>query len=169
MASESRNLLLLLVVLAGLFAWSAWAGLAGMAAVGAWILWLVARESSKRRGLARQCREQVEQALASRNLALQALFSSYLGVNAIGVAADGATLVCASPGSAETFDAGAVLEGRAKKLPQGHYEIGICVPGRVSGKPYWHTLLVKRRSEAVHWASTVQPVLGKRMPYADLA
>jgi hypothetical protein len=62
-----------------------------------------------------------------------------------------------------------ILEGRAQKLTQGDYEIGICVPGRVSGKPYWHTLLVKRRSEAVHWASTVQPILGARMPYADLA
>jgi hypothetical protein len=168
MAGESRNLLLLLVGLAGLFVWSVWAGLAGVLVVGAWMLWLVARESSKRRGLQRRCREQIERALAARNSRVQALFCSFLGVNAIGVAADGRTIVCADPDSAEIFDLDAVLEGRTRKLPQGDYEIGICVPGRVSGKPYWHTLLLKRRSEAVHWASTVQPVLGARMPYADL-
>ena len=134
--AESRNLLLLLVGIAGLFVWSVWAGLAGLAAVGSWMLWLVAQESSKRRGLQRRCREQIEQALAARNVKVQALFSSFLGVNAIGLGADRRTIVCVSPDSAETFDIGVILEGRVQRLPQGDYEIGICVPGRVSGKPH---------------------------------
>jgi hypothetical protein len=168
MASESRNLLLVLGGLAALFAWSVWAGITGIVVVGFWMLWLVARDASAKRALQRRCKEQIEQALAAQNLSLQSLFSSHLGVNAIGVAAGGGTLVCASPDTAEAFATGTILEGRALKLPQGDYEIGICVPGRVSGKPYWHTLIVKRRSEAVYWASTVQPLLGARMPYADL-
>src|SRR5688572_7955409 len=119
--AESRNLLLLLAGLGGLFAWSVWAGLAGVLVVASWMLWLVAQESSKRRGLQRRCRERIEQALAARNSTVHALFCSFLGVNAIGVAADGRTIVFADPDSAEIFDVDAVLEGRARKLPQGDY------------------------------------------------
>jgi hypothetical protein len=167
MARESVHGLLLLGVLAALFAWSVWAGLAGMAVTGSWMLWLVAREASRRRELQRRCGEQMQQALNGGSL--QAIFHSQLGVKAIGIADAGGTFLCASPDEVERFAAETVLEARARRLPQGDYEIGICVPGRISGKPYWHTLLVKRRSEAVHWASTVQPILGTRMPYADLA
>ena len=168
MGYEARTALILIGGLAALFAWSAWAGLAGIAVVGSWMLWLAARDASAKRALQRRCRQQVELALAQQNAVLEALFDSHLGVAAIGVAAGGQAFVCASPDSAESFAADVILEARALKLAQGDYELGICVPGRVSGKPYWHALLVKRRSEALHWVRTVQPILGARLTRLEL-
>jgi hypothetical protein len=166
MAGDLRHALLLFGGLAALFVWSVWAGLAGVAILGGWTLWLVARDGSCKRALQRRCEAQIRQVLDGR--CLEAVFHSHLGVNAIGIAGKD-LFVCASPDEAERLPAASVLEGRVQKLPQGDYEIGICVPGRVSGKPYWHTLIVRRRSEAVHWAETVQPILGARLPFADLA
>jgi hypothetical protein len=165
---EARYVLLLIGGLAALFAWSVWAGLAGLVVIGAWMLWLVSSDAAGKRALQRRRREQIEQVLATQHLALEALFSSHLGVAAIGVAAGGQLFVCSGPDSAESFSVGTILEACARRLAQGDYELGICVPGRVSGKPYWHTVIVKRRSEALHWVRTVQPILGARLTGIEL-
>ena len=57
-------------------------------------------------------------------------------------------------------DCGPAYVPLAEHYPQGGYEIGLCVPGRVSGRPYWHVVIVERRDEAERWARRVEP-LGK--------
>jgi len=168
MASESRNVLLLLFGLAGLFAWSVWAGLAGLAAVAGWILSLVVRDALARRKLQRRCSARIAEALAAQGLSLDAVFHSRIGVKAIGIAGGGRTFVVASPDEAEVLAGDTVLEAQARRLMQGDYEIGFSVPGRVSGKPYWHGLLVRRKDEARRWLRTVGPPLGGRLRSTDL-
>jgi len=168
MSYEAKTGLLLFGGLIALFAWSAWAGLAGTALIALWILWLVAREAFEKRKLRLRCRAQLDQTLAALGCGLDAVFHSRLGVAAIGVAASGRKMVYASPDSAESYDIEAIFEARARKLPQGDFEIGFSVPGRTTGKPYWHVLLVKRRHEAARWAQTLDPYLGSRMKVEGL-
>ena len=156
MGGEPKRVLLLLVGLAALFAWSVWAGLAGLGAIAAWMLWLVAGDAAKLRRSRRNCREQLEQALAARKLELEAVFYGAPGNAALGVAAGGAVFASFGSEGAEIFERQSILEARARRLPQGDYEIGLCVPGRVSGQPYWHTVIVKDRDEAQRWARRVE-------------
>ncbi|MFY9317579.1 MAG: hypothetical protein WAO95_18725 [Burkholderiales bacterium] len=156
MAAEPRTLLLLLGVLAALFAWSVWAGLAGVGVIAAWMLWLVAGDAAKKRRWQKECREQLERALAARRLGLEAAFYGAPGSAALGVASGGAVFTAFSREGAEVFDGKAILEARARRLQQGDYEIGLCVPGRVSGRPYWHTVIVEDRDAALRWARRVE-------------
>ena len=169
MAAEPRYLLLLLGTLAGLFAWSVWAGLAGLAVVAGWILSFVVRDALAKRKLQQRCSARIAEALAAQGLSLDAVFHSQIGVMAIGIAGGGRAFVVASPDEAEVLAGDSVLEARASRLAQGDYEIGFSVPGRVSGKPYWHGLLVRRKAEAQRWLRTLEPVLGDRMKAAELA
>lgn len=163
MAYDAWKGLLLLGGLIALFAWSVWAGLAGTALIALWILWLVAHDAFDKRALRRRCRAQLDQAFATQGLGLESVFHSRLGVAALGVAAGGRMFVCAAPDMAEAYANEAIFEARVRRLPQGDFELGISVPGRVTGKPYWHVLVVKRRSEAVRWVQALGPVLGPRM------
>ena len=89
--------------------------------------------------------------------------SVWAGLAAIGIAAAGRKFAYASSEGTELYDVDAIFEARARRLPQGDYEIGISVPGRVSKQPYWQGLIVKRRRDAERWAETVKPHLGARL------
>ena len=126
-----------------------------------WMAWIVGREALQRHTLKERCRAQLEQALAEEGL--DAVFHSHLGVAAIGIAAAGRKFAYASPEGTELYDVDAIFGARARRLPQGDFEIGISVPGRVSKQPYWQGLIVKRRRDAERWAETVEPHLGARL------
>ncbi len=162
MVPDTTKGLLLLGGLVALFAWSVWAGLAGIALIALWILWLVVGDALKRRKLRMRCRAQLDRSLAERGLGLDAVFHNANGVAAIGIAAAGRRFVYASPDASESYDVEAIFEARAKKLSQGSYEIGISVPGRVSGRPYWQGLIVER-PDAVRWVETLKPSLGAKL------
>ncbi|MGH8705121.1 MAG: hypothetical protein ACREUO_06855 [Burkholderiales bacterium] len=168
MVPDTTKGLLLLGGLVALFAWSVWAGMAGIVLIALWILWLVGREALERRRLRSHCRAQLDRALAERGLGLDAVFHNANGVAAIGIAAEGRRFVYASPDASESYDVEAIFEARARKLPQGAYEIGISVPGRVTGKPYWQGLIVRRRRDAVRWVETLKPCLGPRLKVEGL-
>lgn len=101
--------------------------------------------------------------LPDHGLGLDAVFHSHHGVAAIGIAATGRKFVYASPERSELYDVEAIFEARASKLPQGDFMIGISVPGRVTGLPYWQELIVTRRRDAVRWVETLKPCLGARL------
>jgi len=161
MVPDATKGLFALGVVVALFAWSVWAGLAAIAAIALWIAWIIGREALQQRALKKRCLAQLEQALAEDGLG--AVFHSHLGVAAIGIAAAGRKFACASPEGTELYDVDAIFEARARRLPQGDFEIGISVPGRVSKQPYWQGLIVKHRRDAERWAETVKPHLGARL------
>ena len=165
MAWDVRRDLLLLAVLAGLFAWSVWAGLAGIGVIAAWMLWLIVGDARRKRRLQLHARARIEEALAAQGLVADSVFCSYFGAGAIGIGQTGRKLVYTAPESMETtvYDSDAALEAHARRLPQGDYELGITVPGRVTGKPRLHSVLVKRRSEAEDWLKALEPLLGARV------
>jgi hypothetical protein len=167
MAAEPRYILLLLGTLAALFAWSVWAGLAALALAAGWILSLVVRDALARRKSQQRCSARIAEVLAAQGLGLDAIFHSDLGVKAIGLVG-GRMFVVTTPEEAEVLSCDAVLEASARRLMQGDYEIGFSVPGRVSGKPYWHGILVRSKDEARRWLRTVGPVLGARAKAAEL-
>lgn len=158
MNRETSTLIVVLASLTSLFLWSTWAGLAGIAAIACWMLWLAAGDAAKKRRWQKECREQLERALAARGLGLEAAFYGTLGHAALGIADGGAVFAAFSREGAEVFERGTILEARARRLAQGDYEIGLCVPGRVSGRPYWHTVIVKDKDEALRWALRVEPL-----------
>lgn len=159
--------LLVLGGLVALFAWSGWAGFAGVALVALWIAWIVGGDALQQRALKRRWRAQLEQALAEHGLGVDAVFHGHRGVAAIGISVVGRKLVCASPAWRDLYDLDAVLEAWARKLPQGDFSIGFSVPGRVSGRPYPHDLIVTR-AHAVRWAETLGPCLGEKLKLEGL-
>ena len=161
MASDTTKGLFALGVVVALFAVSVWAGLAALALIALWMAWIAGRDALRKRALKERCRAQLEQALAGDGL--DAVFHSHLGVAAIGIAAAGRKFAYASPEGTELYDVDAIFEARARRLPQGDFEIGISVPGRVTKQPYWQGLIVKRRREAERWAETLKPRLGARL------
>lgn len=163
MVPDTTKGLLVLGSLVALFAWSVWAGLAAIALIALWITWISGRDALERRTLRKRCREQLDQALAEHGLGLDAVFHSHHGVAAIGIAATGRKFVYASPDGSELYDVEAIFEARASKLSQGDFKIGISVPGRVTGQPYWQELIVTRRRDAVRWVATLKPHLGARL------
>lgn len=114
-----------------------------------------------------QRRAQLEQALAEHGLGVDAVFHGHRGVAAIGISIVGRKLVCASAAWRDLYALDAILEAWARKLPQGDFSIGISVPGRVSGRPYAHDLIVTR-AHAVRWADTLGPCLGERLKVEGL-
>jgi hypothetical protein len=146
-----------------LFAWSAWAGLAAILAVASGIAGIVGREKLGQRRQKRQCRALLTQALAERGSELGEVFHGHHGIAAFGIATTGRTIAYASAEGSELYDVDVILEARAVKLPQGDFKIGISVPGRVSGKPYWQELIVSRRRDAVRWVETLGPTLGEKL------
>ena len=163
MVPDTTKGLLVLGSLVALFAWSVWAGLAAIALITLWISWIVGRDALKRRTSKMRCHAQIEHALAEHGLGLDAVFHSHHGIAAIGIAATGRKFVYASPEGSELYDVEAIFEARASKLPQGDFEIGISVPGRVTKQPYWQGLIVTRRRDAVRWVETLKPHLGARL------
>lgn len=163
MVPDTTKGLFVLGSLVALFAWSVWAGLAAIALIALWMAWIAGREALQQRTLKKRCRAQLDQALAEHGVGLDAVFHSHHGVAAIGFAAAGRKFAYASPEGSELYDVAAILEARARRLPQGDFEIGISVPGRVTKQPYWQGLIVKRRRDAVRWAETLKPHLGARL------
>ena len=163
MIPDTTKGLLVLGVLVALFAWSVWAGLVAIALIALWIGGIVGREALERRTARKRCRAQLDDALGERGLRLDTVFYSHHGVAAIGISATGRKFVYASPEGSEFYDVAAILEARARKLPQGDFEIGISVPGRVSKQPYWQGLIVTRRRDALRWVETLKPHLGARL------
>jgi hypothetical protein len=166
MVPDTTKGLIALGAVVALFALSVWAGLAAIALIALWMAWIVGREALQRRTLKERCRAQLEQALAGYGL--DAVFHSHLGVAAIGIAAAGRKFAYASSEGTELYDVDAIFEARARRLPQGDYEIGISVPGRVTKQPYWQGLIVKRRRDAVRWAETLKSHLGARLKVEGL-
>ena len=163
MFSDTTKGLLVLASLVALFAWSAWAGLAAAALIALWIAGLAGRDARQRRAQQRRSRARLEQALAERGLAPGAVFHGDQGGEAIGIDTTGQTIVFASQVESELCDIESILEAHAIRLPQGDFKIGVCVPGRVSGRPYWHDLIVARRRDAQRWVRTLQPRLGAKL------
>jgi hypothetical protein len=164
-AWDVRRDLLLLAALAGLFWWSVWAGLAGIGAIGAWMLWLVAGDARRKQRLQSECRTRLEQALAAEGLTADTVFCSYFGEGALGISQAGRKLVYAPPAPREIniYDSDKAFEAHARKLPQGDFELGITVPGRVTGKPRVEAVLVKQRGEAERWVKALEPLLGAKV------
>ncbi len=106
---------------------------------------------------------QLEQALGEHGLELGAVFHSHHGVTAIGIATTGTKFACLSNEGSELYDLDAVFEAKARKLPQGAFEIGISVPGRVTKQPYWQGLIVADRHDAVRWVEALKARLGERL------
>ncbi|MGH8673297.1 MAG: hypothetical protein ACREVG_03195 [Burkholderiales bacterium] len=169
MVPDTTKGLLILGGLVALFAWSVWAGLAGIALLTLWISWMVGREALDRRTAKKRCRAQLDQTLAEHGFALDAAFHSHHGITAIGVDATGRKFVYASPEGSELYDVEAIFEARARRLPQGDFEIGISVPGRVSKQPYWQGLIVAHRRDAARWVDTLKPHLGARLKVDGLS
>lgn len=163
MIPDTTKGLFVLGVVVALFALSVWAGLAAISLIALWMAWIAGREALQQRALKERCRAQLEQALAGHGTGLDAVFHSYLGVAAIGIAEAGRKFAYASSEGTELYDVNAIFEARARRLPQGDYEIGISVPGRVTKQPYWQGLIVKRRRDAERWAETLKPRLGARL------
>jgi hypothetical protein len=164
-AWDLKKLLFFLGLLAALFWWSPWAGLAGVGLVLLWLLSLLAGDALKTRRLIERSRSHVDQALALEGLTADSVFCSHFGAGALGISHAGRKLVYTAPVSMETtvYDSDRALEAHARRLPQGDFELGITVPGRVTGKPRVHTVLVKRRGEAERWVKALEPLLGAKV------
>jgi hypothetical protein len=165
MAWDVKRDLVVIAGLAALFWWSAWAGLAGVGLILLWILWLFAGDAVRVRRRKERHRAEVAQALAELGLAADSVFCSYFGAGALGISQAGRKLVYSAPESMETtvYDSDAAFSAHARRLPQGGFELGVTVPGRVSGKPRLETVLVKRRAEAERWVKALEPLLGTKI------
>jgi hypothetical protein len=167
----NRETIIAIVVLgvpAALFLWSPRAGLAGILAIALAAGWLYSRDLAERRKRRRRCSLRMTDALAPQGASPDPVFHSAFEARAIGIA-DGRVFIVATPEEAEIFSADALVEARARRLKQGDFEIGFCVPGRNSGKPFWHSILVRRRAEALHWVRTTGPILRERLKADELA
>ena len=165
MGWDMKRDLLLLAVVAALFAWSAWAGLAAIGVFIAWLAWLWIGDEKRKSDLKSKCRAQVEQALSDLGLEADGVFCGEQGIGAIGISQAGRKLVYTAPVSMETtvYDSDVAFEAHARKLPEGGFEIGMTVPGRVTKKPRTETVRVKQRSEAERWVKTLKPLLGSKV------
>jgi hypothetical protein len=165
MGGDFAKTLVFFVVLAALFGWSVWAGLAAIGLVALWIASLFLHGARKKHQLRTQSRARIEEALAAQGLQADSIVCSYLGAGALGISRAGRKLVFTAPESLETtvYDSDSALEARGRKLPQGDFELAITVPGRVSGKPREHAILVSRRGEAERWLKALEPLLAARV------
>jgi hypothetical protein len=165
MAWDLKKLLFFLGTLAALFWWSAWAGLAGLGLILLWVLWLFVGDARQLRQRKERYRTEIDRALAAQGLAADRVYCGYFGAGALGISHTGRKLVYAAPESMETtiYDADAAFEAHARKLPEGDFELGITVPGRVTGKPRLETVRVKQRGQAEQWLEALEPLLGAKV------
>jgi hypothetical protein len=164
-AWDLKKLLIFLGLLAFLFWWSPWAGLAAIGLLVAWITGLWAADRRRKRALQRRSRAEIEQALAAHGLPADGVFCGDQGIGAFGISQAGRKLVYTAPVSMETtvYESDAAFAAHARRLPQGDFELGITVPGRVTGQPRVETVRVRRRSEAERWVGALEPLLGAKL------
>lgn len=167
MAQDPWKVIVPLTALAVLFAWSVGAGLVGLAVIGLWIGKIAACEALQRRASARRTRELLAQGLGGAALSEDSVVHTADGIQGIGASPEAGRFVFHSREGTEVYEAAAVLEAKASRLAQGDFEVAVSVAGRVTGKPYWHSVIVKRR-HAERWAQAVRPLLGTRLTVSGL-